>query len=348
MGMWQVPSDVLANSRFALSPIAEAVGALGALERPGSPEARAFGAAHRTSWQGWLAERPAAADLVRACFRDPSPGVSGWMADFLSIPPTESEPTFAHGLSQLRALSDADLRRDLRETTRAELAPSLRRPGLAELVADTVQWLWTHTLETDWTRREQLLRADIVARTAQLAKHGWGRVLRDLGRDREWVGDGQLRINRYHNPTRLLPANARLMFIPTHADGGWVGWHHDAHGERYAVYYPLAGRLAQTDSRNESGLAALVGGNRAALLVLLDVPRSTSQLAALSGLALGSVGTHLRVLLEAGVLLRRRAGREVLYWRTPLGDALIASGAPTHPHQPVGTTAGPAGPAPTS
>lgn len=328
MGTWQVPIDVLANSRFTLSPIAEVVGALGALERPRSPEARAFGAVHRTAWHGWLSERPAAADLVGACFRDPAPGVSGWMADFLSTPPHVPDPTFEHGLAQLRALSDVELRRDLRETMRSELPRRLRAPGLSELVVDTVQWLWTHTLETDWARREQILRADIVARTAQLAKYGWGAVLRDLGRDREWVGDGQLRINRYDNPTRVLSSDARLMFVPTHTDGSWVGWHHDTHGGRYAVYYPLAGRLAQTDARNDDGLGALLGGNRAALLVLLDVPHSTSQLAALSGLTLGSVGAHLKVLLEAGVLLRRRAGREVLYWRTPLGDALVASGTP--------------------
>jgi len=53
-------------------------------------------------------------------------------------------------------------------------------------------------------------------------------------------------------------------------------------------------------------------------------PRSTTQLAALTGLPPGAVGNHLRVLLEAGAVLRRRAGREVLYWRTSLGDALAA------------------------
>jgi DNA-binding transcriptional ArsR family regulator len=328
MGTWRIPADVLAGGRFTLSPIAEVVGALGALERPRSPEARAFGAAHRAAWQSWLAERPAAAELVRACFRDARPGLSGWMADFLALPPRVPDPTFEHGLSQLRALSEDELRRDLRETTRAELAPGLLAPGLSELLADTVRWLWTHTLETDWARREQILRADIVARTAQLGQHGWGAVLRDLGRDREWVGNGQLRINRFDNPTRTLSPGARLMFVPTHTEGSWVGWDHDADGERYAVYYPLAGRLAQVDARNERGLGALVGSNRAALLVLLDVPRSTSHLAALSGLALGSVGAHLKVLLEAGAVLRRRSGREVLYWRTPLGDSLVASGTP--------------------
>ena len=44
-------------------------------------------------------------------------------------------------------------------------------------------------------------------------------------------------------------------------------------------------------------------------------------------ISLGSVGGHLKVLLEAGIVLRRRSGREVLYWRTALGDALVAAGA---------------------
>jgi len=33
----------------------------------------------------------------------------------------------------------------------------------------------------------------------------------------------------------------------------------------------------------------------------------------------------LRVLLDAGVVARRRSGRHVLYWRTALGESLIAA-----------------------
>lgn len=70
-------------------------------------------------------------------------------------------------------------------------------------------------------------------------------------------------------------------------------------------------------------LGALLGGARAAVLVLLDTPKSTSQLVALTGQGLGSVGRHLRVLLDARLLRRRRAGRSVLYYRTAVGDTLV-------------------------
>ena len=49
-------------------------------------------------------------------------------------------------------------------------------------------------------------------------------------------------------------------------------------------------------------LAALLGPGRARVLILLDTPKSTTQLVALTGLGLGSVGRHLKVLLDAGLV----------------------------------------------
>jgi DNA-binding transcriptional ArsR family regulator len=69
-------------------------------------------------------------------------------------------------------------------------------------------------------------------------------------------------------------------------------------------------------------LARLIGPVRANVLTQLSEPRSTSQLVALTGYTLGSVGGHLKVLLDAGLVHRRRAGRSVLYYRTRLGNRL--------------------------
>lgn len=55
---------------------------------------------------------------------------------------------------------------------------------------------------------------------------------------------------------------------------------------------------------------------------------STTALTAVTGMPLGSVGGHLRVLLEAGLLERRRAGRQVLSWCSDAGAALLAANAP--------------------
>jgi DNA-binding transcriptional ArsR family regulator len=44
----------------------------------------------------------------------------------------------------------------------------------------------------------------------------------------------------------------------------------------------------------------------------------------LSGFSLGTVGGHLKVLLDAGLVRRTRSGRSVLYYRTALGDELVS------------------------
>ena len=43
----------------------------------------------------------------------------------------------------------------------------------------------------------------------------------------------------------------------------------------------------------------------------------------MTGQGLGSVGRHLKVLLDARLIQRRRAGRSVLYYRTAIGETLL-------------------------
>lgn len=84
--------------------------------------------------------------------------------------------------------------------------------------------------------------------------------------------------------------------------------------------------LADADrARVPDSLARLLGAGRASVLVLLSSPKSTTQLVALTDQALGSVGRHLKILLDAGLADRRRAGRSVLYFRTEAGDALVGA-----------------------
>ena len=315
-------SDLLAKARFALSPKAEVVSAIEALVKPSDPVARAFRAAHHVAFETMLDERPARRDLISHSFRPRRGSRPGWLADYLASPPSAPDVTFEEELAAVAATPAEALRADLRETAERALPGSLETADLGEEAVFVLRWIWTHSLATDWPRRERLLRADIVARTGQLARYGWAAVLRDLGKGREWAGDGQLRINRYDLPTRVLSADADLSFIPVTSNASWVGWTEPV---RYAIYYPVAGRLAPGDAARRGGLDRLVGANRAALLRLLDQPLGTTHLAASCGLPVGAVGNHLRVLLDAGVVARRRSGRHVLYWRTALGEALIAA-----------------------
>lgn len=73
------------------------------------------------------------------------------------------------------------------------------------------------------------------------------------------------------------------------------------------------------------GADRLSGRHRARLLIQVRQPCSPTALSDKAQLPVGAVGTHLRILLDAGLITRRRTGTHVLYRRTVIGDDLIAS-----------------------
>lgn len=183
--------------------------------------------------------------------------------------------------------------------------------------------MWEEAVLPYWDRRRRVLEADVVARTARLGQDGWAAVLDTLRPGTRWLDGDRLQINLYANPPREI-SGAELVFVPVTPKAGWVAWEEP---ERYAVIYPCAGVLAEhRGGRGASAaLGALLGPARATVLVLLDSPHSTTQLTGVTGQTLGSVGRHLRVLLDAGLVERHRAGRSVLYSRTAAGEVLVTA-----------------------
>ena len=323
MGWWQVNADTLAGSRFVVSPLAEATASLIALERgtAAHPGERAWLDAHQPAYQERLAADPVTALLVRAALGH------RWIADFLTMAPTgegeptdDGEPTFGEELARMRNRSPEAARADLTVSLGGPLPAKLHRSDLPERAADLLEWVWTETVLPYWPRRRRIMEADVIARTRQLSLGGWAAALDDMRPGMRWLGEGRLQINAYNYPPRRI-AGAQLLFVPVTPRQGWVSWDEP---HRYAVMYPCAGVLAQADPAPvPEALGALLGPARAGVLVLLDTPKSTTQLVALTGQGLGSVGRHLKVLLDARLVQRRRAGRSVLYYRTAAGDTLL-------------------------
>jgi DNA-binding transcriptional ArsR family regulator len=326
VGTWIVSADLLARSRFLISPLSETVAALTALSEPdpsGAPWQRAFRALHREAYLEMLAADETRRAIASHLWRPRRGQVPGWMVDFLGPPPIGPDAAFETELDQLTRWDDDRIRAEIRRLADGPLPRALAGPGLRTAVADILRWVWTTTLVSDWPRRRRVLEADIVARTNRLASHGWADVFAALGPRTCWVGDGHLQINGYDLPSRNLSAAQELSFVPVHSNGGWAAWELP---RRFALVYPVMGAMADVGHARPDGLARLIGANRARVLELLGEPHSTTQIAALTGLPMGAVGNHLKVLLDAGAVLRRRTGREVLYWRTSLGDSLAAAG----------------------
>ncbi|MEV8513740.1 winged helix-turn-helix domain-containing protein [Dactylosporangium sp. NPDC051484] len=316
MGVWRIDADVLAGGRFVVSPMAETIGCLVALNglHRVSPSQRDWLAEHRAAFRARWAGDPFALPFLRDAIRP------GWIADFLVKPPRGDAPRFTDELARVAGTTDEQARRDILETLERPLAPVLRADGLVERAVELLDWVWRHTIRPGWPRRRRVFEADIVARTERLGSGGWAAVLERMRPGMRWLGDGRLQISANDHPPRDV-TGSRLLFVPVTAYRGWVAW--EEPGDVHAIVYPCTGWLAQDpDVAAPEALARLIGPARARILTLLAAPKNTTQLVALTGQTLGSAGGHLRVLRDAGLAGRRRAGRSVLYYRTELGDAL--------------------------
>jgi DNA-binding transcriptional ArsR family regulator len=319
MGWWQVNADTLAGSRFVLSPLAETFASLrllhtGVATHPGE---RRWLDTHLPAYRRRLAKDPVTALLVRSGLGPE------WIADFLTPTPRAGE-TFADEVARVREASPEAARAHLTVSLRGPLPPRLDRDDLPGRAAGLLAYVWEEAVRPYWPRRRRVLEADVATRTAQVGRGGWAAALDALRPGTRWLGENRLQVNAHEYPPREI-SGAELVFVPvTPQRVGWVSWEGT---DRYALVYPCAGVLADTGGRPvPASLAALLGTTRARVLVLLDAPLSTSQLVAVTGQGLGSVGRHLRVLLDAGLVERGRAGRSVLYSRTAAGQVLVEAG----------------------
>jgi len=317
MGYWKVNSHTLARGRFAVSPLAETLAAVMTLRaRRKDPGLEEWLRAHQRRFREYVDSDPFVPAFLDAAFH------THWNADFVVQPPLHADRTFHAELRHVRETPREVALRDLGVSRAQVRGTPLDVPDLTDRCADVLEWVWSRTVRPDWPRRRAILESDIVARTHQLSTRGWAAALDGMRPGMRWLGDGRLRINAYDNPPRDI-GDAELLFVPVTSRGGWVGWDEP---HRYLITYPCSGVLvAQQPATSSAALRRLLGPARAIVLALLDAPRSTSQLVAVTGYGLGSVGGHLRVMLDAGLVRRRRSGRSVLYYRTPLGDDLVHS-----------------------
>ncbi|WP_055589597.1 ArsR/SmtB family transcription factor [Streptacidiphilus griseoplanus] len=336
---FEVAADDLARSRFAISPAFELCCLLRAL---------AYG--EGTLPPAWSARlRPVFERLRRTTALDAALAlnVPGAGADFTAPPPGGPAQTWADDLRAIRSTPAAVARREIAALTAARPVrdPSVRAVldagDAVALLAEALDRAWHELLAPDWSRVRAVCERDVQYRLAVIGTHGWAATVSGLKRGSSWRRGGLELADASGDSEPVRLHGEGLLLIPSVFVGPRGASHHEEPWPK-TVVYPARGTAALLRPGSEApprALAALLGRSRALLLLELATPASTTQLAHSLALAPGAVGDHLTVLRRAGLLDRARAGRSVLYRRTPLGDALAAGAAA----EPGGATAEPAG-----
>ncbi|WP_151478048.1 ArsR/SmtB family transcription factor [Streptomyces albicerus] len=318
--------DDLLNCRFAVSPLWETHEAVRTLLRPDRQ-------GYHPAWLRRIRTAAASLDLEPLWLLMPRHGHS---PDCLMPPPIGPAATFEEEIAAVRGIDP--------EVARAEMALSLAdTPGAAEsplgraLLAEparavqeltaTLEAAWRTLVQPVWPRLRALLEADVAFHSRRLAEVGLGGLLPELDRRFAWDA-GTLTVDWKGEHVRELGGQG-LVLMPSVFSWPDVVSGFDPPWQPTLVYPArgIAGLWAEPSDRTPEALVRLLGRGRAAVLAALDEPATTTALAHRLGLAPSSVSAHLAALRDAGLLVSRRYGHQVLYERTPLGIALASGGA---------------------
>jgi DNA-binding transcriptional ArsR family regulator len=314
-------ADALARVRFAISPLIESQLSVRVLDDPGAQ-------ALHLPWAA--AARRQTADLDVEMLRALQPD-DVYSPDFVNPPPTSPLAEIEDELSAMVATPAEQVRAEVRDSYSHRSLPPALEPfmedpgGAVQALAQLVGEYWDRSLAAHWPRLRALLEGDVLYRARRMADGGAQQLFADIDPTVSWK-DGVLRIVKRAEATVELDERG-LLFVPSVFVWPAVVLITAAPWQPTLIYPARGvGTLWEPDQvRPPTALAALLGRSRAAVLLALDQPRSTTDLARALGITAGGASQQLAVLRDAGLVHGHRVGRVVLYLRTPAGDDLLAA-----------------------
>jgi DNA-binding transcriptional ArsR family regulator len=314
-------AEDLTETRFAFSPVWEVIQSYAGLRKPSSNVFHLpWMNQHREAIER-LDLRPMAALL---------PGGSRYLPDFISPPPEGPYPEFEEELEHVAATPREQIAKEVRTVyADREVPPEALRfidepkKAVPELV-EAMRAYWHVAVEPHWPRMRSLLEGDVLYRARQLALEGPQALFSNLHPEARW-SDGVLTLDKHNWDEDVKPLGRGLLLIPlvfvcprltVMFDDPW----------QPTLAYPPRGLATLWESeapKPDKALVELVGGSKAAILEALEIPTTTTELAARVGVTPGAVSQQLAQLRRAGIVDAHRSGRGVYSSLTPLGAHLL-------------------------
>ena len=309
----------LLQTRFAIAPLMELIGAFYVLRRPERY------VVHRR-WVEWAAPRTRHLDLALLDAAAPVGG-SYWPV-FPSPLPQLPHPTIEVELARVRETppdgAAAEIRRRYPDGVPAAARPFVDDPAqaLRELVRQ-MRALWDAALAPRWTTISALLESEITSRARSLVAVGSRAAFADLHPSVSWETDC-LRIQpTAKSAAEVNLAGRGLLLIPSAFTWPEVWPRTDPPWDPALVYPPAGiGNLWASGYSDDTALDSLIGRRRARILRELDRPAATLDLARRMGVSAGGISDHLSILRRSGLVTRHREGRRIVYTRTSFGDVI--------------------------
>ncbi|USX56200.1 helix-turn-helix transcriptional regulator [Lentzea sp. HUAS12] len=295
----RMDDDSLGRVRLALSPLWETIGSLAILARyPGEAP---------SPYSRW-------ARAVRGGM--PRELVKGLVEPLRRADP----PLFPPGSVPLPSPDRGTLAAELEELRR-------RYEGHgADELCTLLERYWDWAIAPHWARMRASLEEEALFRGRTLVVSGPEAMLEEL--------DGRVLWSRpvltapFHCDLDVSVTRSQLLLVPTVFAGGVrlfqrepgvVALSYQARATGFFQVLTASERVSRTGDR----LAILLGSGRAQVVRALEVPQTTTAVAASLGMAKSTVSQHLTVLSASGLVWKQRLGGRVFYQLDRGGVALL-------------------------
>jgi DNA-binding transcriptional ArsR family regulator len=314
------PEDIV-QIRFAYSPLIELVKSYRVLQLPEL----------HGRYQAWVDAATVALGGTQFPHMDAVMTLN-YCAQFLMPTPLEPVRDFADEIASLGMISAALIRQEMLAVLAVNPLTPVRqsfldgpRAALECLIGELIAY-WERTLAIYWRRMIPILENDILHQAKSLALNGAAVTLDQLAQNVAFDG-GMLRIDRPNN--RALSGEIGLngngiQLVPS-IFKDTSNFHGYPHKRAMVMYSARGGGLLEPDGEQEGqeSLRLLVGEGKARILLALEIPLHTQELAQRLGVTASAISQHLGRLQESGMVEAHRSGYYVYYRLSHRGQKLL-------------------------
>jgi hypothetical protein len=310
--------------RFTVSPLGEVVRLARAMANPRASTQGAHLAWLREQRPGLLRlqdEHDLRPLLALLSARDYVPG-------FLTPPPSTEVGDIDDELQRVLRTDPDQVAREIEacltnsRPIEADVERQLKSDDALVALSRLLDALWWALVAPRWQRLRDLLERDVLYRSRLLARGGLTALFADL-EPLIMLRERALLVDLTSDRTSILGGEGLLLMPSAFIWSSALA----VDGPPPTLIYPSRGvaSLFWNEGRVNATTEKLIGATRALILDQVKEPNHTSALARRLDRSAGNIADHLKVLHASGLVARSRVGRHVMYSRTPLADALLAS-----------------------
>jgi DNA-binding HxlR family transcriptional regulator len=320
----QLESTDFENIRFAFSPLVEAVTSYRILHKPEAyPE-----------YRPWIDEARRALLGVEFPYMDAVILPHRYIVDFLTPTPTTTRSSFEDELKRVRSVSNDVIRKNVQFTINYDGLTEIRQQFLTypretlECLIDELRLYWQYTLSHHWPHIRSILEGDMLFRARQMALEGVEVMIAGVS-DKVRYEQGVIQLLK--DPCAFHPSSYQLggrglQLVPAVFEFHHVSWQVAPEWLPMIIYGARGTGLWYREELPdpEETLTLTLGAGKAKVLLALQQPSHTVELAQKLSVTAGAISQQLGRLNQAGLVESHRSSNRVYYRLTARGEKLVA------------------------